>query len=35
MPTWLVTLSVALLLLAAGCAAWMTADVRRHPSRWR
>jgi hypothetical protein len=31
MPTWLVTLSAISLLLAAGCAVWLAADVRRHP----
>lgn len=31
MPTWLTVLSTVSLLLAAGCAAWIALDVRRHP----
>ena len=31
MPTWLVAVSAASLLLAGGCAAWIALDVRRHP----
>ncbi len=33
MPTWLVALSVTSLLLAAGCAVWMAADVWRRPQQ--
>jgi hypothetical protein len=32
-PTWLVTVSVTSLALAAVCACWIAVDVRRHPQR--
>jgi len=34
-PTWLVAVSAASLLLAGGCAAWIALDVRRHPQHMR
>ncbi len=33
MPTWLIALSLASLLLAAACAVWLVVDVRRRPQR--
>lgn len=33
MPTWLVVLSLASLVLAACCAVWLVVDVRRHPQK--